>query len=61
MDNTKHRNVPFLIVMFKYLYTWKASHDCNLPKNYREKKEFKELIKNSIRTNDDGGPLDEAI
>ena len=59
MDNTKHLNVPFLIIMFKYLDTWKGSHDGNLPKTYREKKEFKEVIRNAIRTNDDGVPLDE--
>ncbi len=59
MDNTKHANVPFLIILFKYLNIWKSSHDGNFPKNYREKKEFKEIIRSGIRCNEQGVPLDE--
>ena len=59
MDNTKHGNIPFLIILFKYVDIWKSNHNGNAPKNYREKKEFKELIRNGIRCNNDGVPLDE--
>ena len=59
MDNTAHGNVPFLVILFKHLDLWRASHDGSIPKNYREKKEFKELVKSGIRCNEDGVPLDE--
>ena len=59
LDNAKHGNVPYLAVLFKYLEEWRASHGGEIPKNYREKKEFKELIRSGIRKNEDGVPLDE--
>ena len=30
---------------FRYLKEWRASHHGNIPANYKEKREFKELIK----------------
>jgi len=59
LDNAKHGNVPYLAVLFKYLEEWRESHGGEIPKNYREKKEFKELIRSGIRKNEDGVPLDE--
>ena len=58
-DNTQHSNIPYLVVLFKYLEEWKATHDGQLPRNYREKKSFKELIREGIRTNKEGVPLEE--
>ena len=58
-DNTKHGNVPYLILLLKYLEQWKSTHDGQFPSNYREKKAFKELIRQGIRSNEDGVPLDE--
>lgn len=59
LDNAQHSNIPFLIILIKYLEAWKSSHDGLIPKNYREKKEFKEVIKAGIRKNENGEPLDE--
>ena len=59
MDNAKHGNVPFLVILFKYLDIWKKTHDGCYPSNYHEKKQFKELLKSGIRTNDEGVALDE--
>lgn len=59
INTTDHGNVPYLVILYKYLDSWRHTHNGNPPKNYREKKEFKELIKTGIRTNDDGVPLDE--
>ena len=59
LDDSKHANVPHLLVLYKFLQKWKDSHDGDIPKNYREKKEFKEMIKTAIRKNEDGVPLDE--
>ena len=59
LDNSQHSNIPFLVILFKYLQIWKNSHGGLIPKNYHEKKEFKEIIKVGIRMNEDGVPLDE--
>lgn len=59
MNNTEHGDVPYLVVLYKYLQKWRESHGGEMPKNYREKKSFKELIRGGIRTNEDGVPLDE--
>ena len=66
LDNAQHSNVPFLIILLKYLQIWKRSHNCSIPKSYIEKKEFKEIIKAGVRRDEDGEPLveenfDEAI
>ena len=37
-DNTKHGNIPYLVVLFKYLEQLKGGHDGQFPSNYREKK-----------------------
>ena len=59
VDNTKHANVPYLVILYQYLQQWKQTHNGKIPQNYCEKKEFKELIRSGIRHNDDGFPLDE--
>ncbi len=59
MDNTKHLNVPYLVILYKFLQKWRQSNGGEIPKNYREKKEFKKFLKTGIRKNDEGFPLDE--
>lgn len=58
-DNSKHCNVPYLVVLYKYIQKWREGHNGENPKNYREKKEFKEMIQGGVRINEDGVPLDE--
>ena len=59
LDDTQHGNVPFLIILSKYLQSWKNSHGGSIPVSYREKREFKEIIKAGIRLNEDGVTIDE--
>jgi amyloid beta precursor protein binding protein 1 len=59
LDNTAHSNLPYAVVLYKYLDEWRANHDGAIPSNYREKKEFKELIRAGIRHNEEGHPLEE--
>ena len=59
MDDTHHGNVPFLVLLFKFVQEWRASHDGEIPRNYQEKKAFKEILKAAVRTNAEGVPLDE--
>lgn len=59
LDNTEHSNVPYLVVLYKYLQQWKKEHDGMIPLNYTQKKAFKECIRSGIRRNEDGVLLDE--
>ena len=48
------------MILYKCLQRWKESHGGAAPKNYREKQEFKELIRSGIRRHEDTGvPEDE--
>jgi amyloid beta precursor protein binding protein 1 len=55
MDDHKHGHVPYLLLLLKYLEDWKASHGGKPPSTYSEKNEFKEIIRNKMRTNVPGG------
>lgn len=59
MDNTQHGNVPFLVLLYKFLQEWRAAHDGEMPRSYQQKKAFKELLKAGVRKNEEGVPLDE--
>ena len=59
LDNVQHGNVPFLIILLKYLEVWKTSHNGSIPKTYREKVELKEMLRAGIRSSEEGVPLDE--
>ena len=49
-----------MVILYKCLQSWKETHGGVAPKNYREKQEFKELIRSGIRKNEESGvPEDE--
>lgn len=59
VDNTQHSNIPYLIILYKFLRIWKKNHNGLIPQTYSEKKAFKSLIQSGIRCNEVGVPLDE--
>ncbi|XP_060084500.1 NEDD8-activating enzyme E1 regulatory subunit-like isoform X2 [Ylistrum balloti] len=66
MNKKDHSHTPWLVILYKYLQVWKQQHNGEPPKNYKEKTQFKELIKQGIRKNEDGFPeveenFDEAV
>ncbi|KAM5433534.1 hypothetical protein MferCBS31731_007040 [Microsporum ferrugineum] len=64
MDDHQHGHVPYLILLLHFLEKWKASHDGQWPQNYREKSEFRDMVKSMSRTNNsEGGEenFDEAV
>lgn len=65
MDVSQLGNVPYLVVLFKCLQRWKSTHNDKFPHNYKEKKEFKTLIRQEMGTNEEGVPnednIDEAV
>ncbi|KAF3490859.1 NEDD8-activating enzyme E1 regulatory subunit [Arthroderma uncinatum] len=64
MDDHQHGHVPYLVLLLHFLEKWKASHDGQCPQNYREKSEFRDMVRSMARTNNsDGGEenFDEAV
>ena len=59
VDNTQHSNIPYLVILYKFLQQWKECHDGMIPQSFNEKQAFKECIRRGVRCSDDGVPLDE--
>lgn len=59
LDNVQHSNIPYLVILYKYLQQWRDDHNGLIPQNYHEKAEFKEIIRSGIRHNKDGVLHDE--
>ena len=55
LDDHQHGHVPYILLLLHYLEKWKASHDGNIPSNYKEKTEFRELVRASARMNNPEG------
>ena len=59
-----HGHVPYLVLLLHYLDQWRQAHDGKPPQNYKEKTEFRELVRAGARTNNtEGGEenYDEAV
>ncbi|PWY68411.1 ubiquitin-like activating enzyme [Aspergillus heteromorphus CBS 117.55] len=64
LDDHQHGHVPYILLLLHYLEQWKEAHDGNVPSNYKEKSEFREMVRSSARTsNPEGGEenYDEAV
>ncbi|KAL4868641.1 hypothetical protein BDV12DRAFT_94315 [Aspergillus spectabilis] len=64
LDDHQHGHVPYVLLLLHYLEKWKASHDGNLPSNYKEKTAFRDFVRSSARTNNPQGGeenYDEAV
>ncbi|KAG7315001.1 hypothetical protein KOW79_021089 [Hemibagrus wyckioides] len=54
MDKKDHSHTPWIIIISKHLEKWLSEHDFQLPKSYKEKEEFRQLIRDGIRKNENG-------
>ncbi|XP_026888238.1 NEDD8-activating enzyme E1 regulatory subunit [Electrophorus electricus] len=66
MEKKDHSHTPWVIIVAKYLQKWCREHDFQLPRNYKEKEAFRQLLREGIRKNENGTPeeeenFDEAI
>uniref|UniRef100_A0A8D3CPK1 NEDD8-activating enzyme E1 regulatory subunit n=1 Tax=Scophthalmus maximus TaxID=52904 RepID=A0A8D3CPK1_SCOMX len=60
MDKKDHSHTPWIIIVAKYLEKWLSEHNCQAPKNYKEKEAFRQIIREGIfRKNENGVPEDE--
>ncbi|ODM20199.1 hypothetical protein SI65_05187 [Aspergillus cristatus] len=55
MDNHQHGHVPYVLLLLHYLEKWKAAHNGSTPSNYKEKTEFREMVRASARMNNAEG------
>ncbi|KAL3459455.1 hypothetical protein BJX64DRAFT_202900 [Aspergillus heterothallicus] len=64
LDDHYHGHIPYVLLLLHYLETWKESHGGKYPSNYKEKTEFRELVRSGARTNNPQGGeenYDEAV
>ncbi|TRY69781.1 hypothetical protein DNTS_006011 [Danionella cerebrum] len=59
MEKKDHSHTPWIIVVAKYLETWYNKHTSQLPKNYKEKEAFRQLLREGILKNENGTAEDE--
>ncbi|GFS05946.1 NEDD8-activating enzyme E1 regulatory subunit [Elysia marginata] len=59
MEKKAHSHTPWLVLLYKYLQIWEEQHGGKMPKNYKEKMAFKDLIKGGVRKNEHGVPEEE--
>ena len=50
MENDDHGHVPYLFLLIYYLEEWKKTHDGKVPTAYKEKQEFRDTVRNGMRT-----------
>ncbi|BDD62267.1 hypothetical protein MPDQ_003629 [Monascus purpureus] len=64
LDDHQHGHVPYVLLILHYLEQWKKTHNGNVPASYKEKSEFREMVRAGARTNNpEGGEenFDEAV
>ena len=62
MDDHNHGHIPYLLLLLYYLEQWNTTHS-GLPSTYKEKTEFRDLVRSGQRTSKAEGPeenFDEA-
>ena len=47
MTKNEYMHVPYVVIVYKYLEEWKKTHEGKLPQNYKEKREFRDIIRTS--------------
>lgn len=64
LDDHQHGHVPYILLLLHYLEKWKEMHSGQVPSDYKEKSEFREMVRAGARTNNpEGGEenFDEAV
>ncbi|KAM8947650.1 NEDD8-activating enzyme E1 regulatory subunit [Pelodytes ibericus] len=59
MERKDHSHTPWLIVVAKYLEMWRNENDGQIPKSYKEKESFRDMIRKGVLKNENGVPEDE--
>ncbi|XP_014230766.1 NEDD8-activating enzyme E1 regulatory subunit [Trichogramma pretiosum] len=59
MDLKDHSHTPYVIILYKYLEKWRSTHGGDMPKTYAEKEEFRQMLRDGIRKDEENVPLSE--
>ncbi|KAI9884941.1 MAG: hypothetical protein M1823_003255 [Watsoniomyces obsoletus] len=59
----EHGHIPYVLLLLHYLESWKQSHMGKPPQSYKEKLEFRELVRSGARIKNAGGEenFEEAV
>ncbi|CAL1290314.1 unnamed protein product [Larinioides sclopetarius] len=60
LNDQEHGHVPFVVILLKYLDSWKSRNDGQMPKNMKEKNLLKAEIAKGARKKDDEENFEEA-
>ena len=55
MEDHDHGHIPYILLLLYYLEEWKASHSGSLPSTFKEKTQFRDLVREGARTNNPEG------
>ncbi|EEH48909.2 uncharacterized protein PADG_04988 [Paracoccidioides brasiliensis Pb18] len=64
LDDYEHGHMPYLLILLHFLEKWKKTHNGNPPTTYKEKSEFREMVRDGTRADNlEGGEenFDEAV
>ncbi|XP_077166064.1 NEDD8-activating enzyme E1 regulatory subunit isoform X2 [Paroedura picta] len=59
MEKKDHSHTPWIVIVAKYLEKWYNENGGQIPRNYKEKEAFREMIRQGILKNDNGVQEDE--
>lgn len=55
LSDHDHGHIPYILLLLHYLREWKTSHNGKYPSSFKEKTEFRDLIRSGARTNNPEG------
>uniref|UniRef100_A0A452QQB3 NEDD8-activating enzyme E1 regulatory subunit n=1 Tax=Ursus americanus TaxID=9643 RepID=A0A452QQB3_URSAM len=59
MEKKDHSHTPWIVIIAKYLAQWYSETNGRIPKTYKEKEDFRDLIRQGILKNENGALEDE--
>ena len=58
LDVKDHSHTPYVVILYKFLKKWMEEHG-NFPSTYKDKDSLREMIREGIRKDEYGNPMDE--
>ncbi|KIW33629.1 uncharacterized protein PV07_00465 [Cladophialophora immunda] len=55
LSDHDHGHIPYILILLHYLRRWKLDHNDKYPSSFKEKTEFRDLVKSGARTNNPEG------
>ncbi|KIW11805.1 hypothetical protein PV08_09077 [Exophiala spinifera] len=55
LPDHEHGHIPYILLLLRYLRDWKRSHNDSYPSKFKDKTEFRDLVRSGARTNNPEG------